>query len=105
VEVRLANERGASGEWLLRPGLYAEGQIILEVRRDVVTLPADVALRRGTRFLAFVVQNGQAATRDLTVGARDGNVLEILQGLAAGEQVVIMGQHRLTDKIAVRVTE
>ncbi|HPW75397.1 MAG TPA: efflux RND transporter periplasmic adaptor subunit [Kiritimatiellia bacterium] len=105
VEVRLANELGASGEWLLRPGLYAEGQIILEVKRDVVTLSADVALRRGPRFLAFVVKDGHAETRELKIGARDGNVLEILAGLAVGEQVVIMGQHRLTDKIAVRITE
>jgi multidrug efflux pump subunit AcrA (membrane-fusion protein) len=41
----------------------------------------------------------------LTVGVRDSNRLEILQGLAAGEQVVVMGQHRLTDGIPVRLTD
>lgn len=98
VEVRLANDRNAAGEWLLRPGLYAEGRIILQERRDVVVLPADVALRRGTRFIAFVVAaGGHAETRELQVGVRDGNVLEIVAGLRAGERVVVMGQHRLTD--------
>ncbi|HRR35290.1 MAG TPA: efflux RND transporter periplasmic adaptor subunit [Kiritimatiellia bacterium] len=104
VEVRLKNERNAAGEWLLRPGLYAEGHIILDVRRDVLTLPADVALRRGSRFIAFVVKDGRAQTRELVVGVRDGNRMEILQGLSAGEQVVVMGQHRLTDGIPVRLT-
>ena len=105
VEVRLKNECNDAGEWLLRPGLYAEGHIILNIRRDTVTLPADVALRRGARFLAFVVKDGKAETRELTVGVRDSNRLEILQGLAAGEQVVVMGQHRLTDGIPVRLSD
>ena len=106
IEIRLANEKNGSGEWLLRPGLYAEGRIILDVKNNVPTLPADVALRRGPRFLAFVVKDGtKAETRELTVGARDGNLLAIEQGLAPGEQVVIMGQHRLTDGCTVRVAE
>ena len=105
VEVRLKNERSEAGEWLLRPGLYAEGRIILEAKHGVVTLPADVALRRGARFLAFVVRDGKAETRELTVGARDGNTLEVVAGLRPGEQVVVMGQHRLTDGVAVRLAD
>ena len=105
VEVRLKNERNAAGEWLLRPGLYAEGRIILEAKSGVVTLPADVALRRGARFLAFVVKDGKAETRELKVGARDGNVLEIAEGLRVVEQVVVMGQLRLTDGLPVRLAD
>ncbi|HNX33488.1 MAG TPA: efflux RND transporter periplasmic adaptor subunit [Kiritimatiellia bacterium] len=105
VEVRLKNERNEAGEWLLRPGLYAEGRIILEAKSGVVTLPADVVLRRGSRFLAFVVKDGRAETRELKIGARDGNVVEVSQGLKVGEQVVTMGQHRLTDGLAVRLVE
>lgn len=105
VEVRLTNEHSPDGEWLLRPGLYAEGRIILGVRKDVVTLPADVALRRGERFIAFVVKDGKAETRELSVGVRDGNTLEILSGLNVDEQVVVMGQHRLTDGVGIRIAE
>jgi RND family efflux transporter MFP subunit len=105
VEVRLANEKDASGAWVLRPGLYAEGRIVLEVRSDAVLLPADVALRRGERFLAFVVKDGKAETRQLQVGIRDGNRLEIVGGLKAGEQVVVAGQHRLANGQPVRLAD
>ncbi len=105
VEVRLANETDAAGAWMLRPGLYAEGRIILEVRSGVVVLPADVVLRRGDRFLAFVVKEGKAETRQLQVGVRDGNRFEIAGGLKAGEQVVVEGQHRLTDGSPVRFAD
>lgn len=105
VEVRIANERNASGEWLLRPGLYAEGRIVLELRQDVVVVPADIVLRRGTRFLAFVVNGGKAETRELRTGIRDGNALEVLDGLRVGEHVVVMGQHRLADGVPVRLMD
>ena len=103
VEVRLANEMDANGAWVLRPGLYAEGRILLEVRTNVVVLPADVVLRRGERYLAFVVNDGKVETRQLKVGVRDSNVFEIVDGLKVGEQVVVEGQHRLTDGSPVRL--
>jgi RND family efflux transporter MFP subunit len=105
VEVRLTNAKDASGAWVLRPGLYAEGRIVLEVRREAVILPADVLLRRGERFLAFVVKEGKAETRLLRVGVRDNNRFEIVDGLTAGEQVVVAGQHRLTDGQPVRLAD
>lgn len=105
VEVRIANERSAAGEWLLRPGLYAEGRIVLELKQDVVVVPADIVLRRGTRFLAFVVNAGKAETRELKTGIRDGNALEVLDGLRVGEHVVVMGQHRLADGVPVRLMD
>ena len=105
VEVRLANERNAAGEWLLRPGLYAEGRIVLELKQDAVVVPADIVLRRGTRFLAFVVNGGKAETRELRTGIRDGNALEVLDGLRVGEHVVVMGQHRLADGVPVRLMD
>jgi membrane fusion protein (multidrug efflux system) len=105
VEVRIANEMSASGEWLLRPGLYAEGRIVLEHKQDAVVVPADIVLRRGARFLAFVVQHGKAETRELKTGIRDGNMLEVLDGLRVGEHVVVMGQHRLADGVSVRLVD
>ncbi len=105
VEARLANETDAAGEWVLRPGLYAEGRIVLGIRRDVPVLPADVLLRRGERFLAFVVADGRAETRTLKVGVRDGNLVEIADGLKAGEPVVVAGQHRLTSGQPVRFAD
>lgn len=104
VEVRLQNERNDYGEWLLRPGLYAEGRILINVKHNVTVFPADVALRRGERFIAFVVSDDHAQTRGLKIGIRDGNTLEVLEGLTPGEQAVVMGQHRLTDGVPVRIT-
>lgn len=105
IETRLTNKTGASGAWVLRPGLYAEGRIILDVRSNVVVLPADVLLRRGERFLAFVIKDNKAETRQIKVGVRDGNRFEIVDGLTIGERVVVAGQHRLTQGQPIRIAD
>jgi RND family efflux transporter MFP subunit len=104
IEVRLPNAKNARGEWLLRPGLYAEGRLILGERRDVVAVPFDVLLRRGMRYLGFVVNGDHAETREIVPGVREGRMVEALSGLVAGEELVISGQHRLSDGVRVNRT-
>jgi len=104
VEVRLPNAKNDRGEWLLRPGLYAEGRLILGERKDVVAVPFDVLLRRGTRALGFVIREDRAETREIVPGVREGRMVEVLSGVAAGEELVVSGQHRLSDGVRVNRT-
>ena len=57
-------------------------------------------------FLAYVVANGVAEQRILTLGMRtaDGQV-EVKNGLTAGEQLVIRGAEALRDGAQVKVTK
>ncbi len=105
IEVRLANAKNARSEWLLRPGLYAEGRLILGERTDVVAVPFDVLLRRGTRYLGFVVRGDRAETREIVPGVREGRMVEVLAGVAADEELVVSGQHRLSDGVRVNRME
>lgn len=60
-------------------------------RRLVV--PAEAVIRTGTRAVAIVRQgDGAFAPRELTLGADLGEQLEVLAGLADGDQVVVSGQ-------------
>jgi multidrug efflux pump subunit AcrA (membrane-fusion protein) len=63
------------------------------------------AIRPSERgFLAFVVEDGVARERVLTLGLRtaDGRV-EVRDGLAAGETLVVRGAEALADGAAVVV--
>jgi len=90
---------------LLRPGAFAEIHIPVGSVKDVPVIP-QLAIRPGERgFLSYVVENGTAKERILTLGMRtaDGQV-EIRDGLKAGEALVIRGAEALQDGVAVRVT-
>lgn len=89
----------------LRPGAFAEIHIPVGSMQEVPVIP-QLAIRPGERgFIAYVVENGKARERILTLGMRtaEGQV-EIRDGLKAGEGLVIRGAEALQDGVAVRVT-
>jgi multidrug efflux system membrane fusion protein len=90
---------------LLRPGAFAEIHIPVGSSRKVPVIP-QTAIRPSERgFLSFVVENGQAVERVVTLGMRttDGRV-EVLQGLKAGETLVIRGGEALRSGVPVKIT-
>lgn len=89
-----------------RPGMYAAGAIELG-RSDVLAVPAaGVVIRDGRSYVA-VLRGGsdgpQATLRPVTAGRRVGGEVEIVQGLAEGERVVVQGAGFINDGDRVRL--
>lgn len=90
----------------LRPGAFARVTVPIGAMREAPVIP-QTAIRPTERgFLAYTVENGVAKARLLTLGMRtaDGQV-EVKDGLAAGESLVIRGAEALRDGAKVRVTK
>ena len=87
VEVRvvLPNKKGR-----LRPGMFATVDLSARVAaRPVLSIPRSAVIDTGTRQIAMVqVAPGRFAPRMLKLGQQAGDYVEVLSGLAAGEQVV-----------------
>ncbi len=90
---------------LLRPGMTARVDLKLVTRVDVVTVPVDAVLEQEGVKRLFVVVQGAARARQVETGIGDGMRVEIRRGLAAGELVVVAGQHTLRDGTPVLVAE
>lgn len=87
VDVRIALPNPAGN---LRPGLY--GTVLLEEpgTGPVLTVPRSAVLDSGTRQVVLVETGpGRFASRDVSLGRRGGDRIEILDGLVEGEQVVV----------------
>ncbi len=69
--------------------------------RDIVTVHKDALLSRPDGTSVFVVEDGMATPRPVTVGEAVGNRFEVVDGLAPGERVVIRGNERLRPGQAV----
>ena len=67
------------------------------VARDVLTVPKEAVQRDNNRDIAWVVKDGRAERRAITVG--NGNT--ITAGLTAGETVILNPPEKLTDGVAV----
>jgi multidrug efflux system membrane fusion protein len=94
----------ASPPDVLRPGAFAEVTVPVGAAVDAAVIP-QTAVRPSERgFLAFVVEDGKARERVLTLGLRtpDG-LVEVREGLAPAESLVVRGAEALRDGAAVRV--
>jgi len=73
----------------LRPEMTTNVSIFLEARRDVLAIPARAVKRGQGRNLVYVVSDGEPQPRPVTVGWRDEEWIEIVQGLEEGETVLV----------------
>jgi RND family efflux transporter MFP subunit len=85
----------------LKPGTFARVQITTDHLDRAVTIPvAAVQSRYGTNRV-FVVKDGQLAGREVVLGDRLGDRVEVSQGLEAGTQIVSADVEQLADGMKV----
>ena len=80
----------------LRPGVYGRASFSRGTRR-VLAVPAAAVAQDGQLQSVMVVEQGIARTRLVTLGQRNGDRVEVLSGLSAGERVVSQRQPNLAD--------
>jgi len=101
VEVEIRDPEGR-----LRPGLVARFEVATGAPREVLTVDADAAFERFEVLQVYVVDGeGVAHRRAVSLGPVEDARAEVLEGLAAGDRVVVEGQDRVLDGEAVTVVE
>lgn len=88
---------------VLRPGMTARVALKVSSMPGVLLLPEEALVDRQRRRVVFVVDNGVARQREPLLAAGLSNRLQILDGLGAGDAVVVEGQARLLDGSPVRI--
>jgi multidrug efflux pump subunit AcrA (membrane-fusion protein) len=86
----------------LRSGLFGRAVFDTGVRR-VLAVPLNAVVERGQLASVFVVEQGAARMRLVTLGARRDGQVEILSGLNGGESVVAPVPPGLRDGARVEV--
>ncbi len=86
----------------LRAGFFASVRIVAEEKKNAVVVPLTAVLPTERGFVAFVVSEGRAFRRPVTLGlhAADDSV-EVLDGLKEGEVIVREGGNALRDGVQV----
>lgn len=98
VRIRVLDTGG-----LLRPGMFARVAIVYERKPDALQIPRTALLDSEGPPKVFVVKDGKADERAVKLGLTNGGWIEVTEGLADGEQVVVVGQGAVKPGAAVRV--
>jgi membrane fusion protein (multidrug efflux system) len=92
VEISAANPEG-----LLKAGMLADIELVVERRQDALTIPQKAVIRDMGLEHVFVVKDGQAVKREVVSGAVQNGRIEIREGLTDHDQVIVEGQFGLKE--------
>jgi membrane fusion protein, heavy metal efflux system len=79
----------------LKPDMFANVEIITDVRRAAISLPQSAVLDDGGKKIVFVATDKGYEKHIVTVGIQSDDRVEILDGLQAGDKVVVKGNYLL----------
>ena len=101
VEVALS---GASARQV-RPGFLARVNIALDPRTNVLMVPAAALLQDPNGSVIYLVQGGKATRRNVRRGVSYQGQVEIVEGIAPGDTVIVAGNTMVREGSAVRVID
>ncbi len=97
VEALLPNPAGR-----LKPGFFVQASLPSEVEEKALTVPEEAVSYRYGVYKVFVLNGSRVAERQIKPGAQQGTSVEVLEGLRAGERVVVAVEGELRDGATVR---
>ena len=103
VYVRV-NNNGA-----LRAGMYAQGDILLSSKPNVLSVPASAIHTKNDRRYVYVLNNNSIEQREVTIGERASEAVdaptEIMSGVSAGESVIRLDLGEIKPEMKVEIVE
>jgi hypothetical protein len=84
IEAEVPNGRGD-----LRPGSFAKADIVVEAGQHIVTVPVDAIVTFAGIEKVLTVAKNSAVEKRVHTGRRLDNQVEILDGISAGEPVIV----------------
>lgn len=102
VEIQLAN-----ADQRVRPGMFARATLTFGVEHRTVIPDMAIVKQMGAGdYYVFIYEPNGTVTRSVVkLGRRLGTEYEVISGVPAGSQVVIAGQNKLANKVAVEVVQ
>ena len=84
---------------ILKPGLTAEVEIIVQERPSVLQVPFQSVVTAGGSQYAFVLTDKGVERRKLMVGMTNDTHVEIVDGIAAGERVILNPRTHFSEEL------
>src|SRR6266498_876013 len=79
----------------LKPDMFANVQIITDLHRTAISIPQAAVLDDGGKTVVFIAEGNGYAKREVHAGIQGNGRVEIIEGLQAGDKVVVKGNYLL----------
>ena len=83
-------------------GFRVEVRIVIWENKNSLTVPSNALFRQNRDWVLFVVENGRAVLKKITIGHNNGTQAEVVDGLSNGEEVILYPGSGLNDGSRVK---
>jgi RND family efflux transporter MFP subunit len=87
----------------LRPGMFARVFVETDSRADALVIPKAALSLESIGDTVYVAEDDLASRREVVLGFREGDYVEVVSGIAPADEVVVVGQDGLSDGTPIRV--
>lgn len=92
----LVKAKIANTDFALKPGMFANLDLTLQLRADAVVVPEPAIMVNADRAMLYIVDKDMnAQLRPVKLGVRQAGVVEILEGVEAGQLVIVEGVQKV----------
>jgi RND family efflux transporter MFP subunit len=89
---------------MLKPGLFGRVQVLYDLHEDVPVIPRTAVITEDDASHVFVInEEGSAQRRNIRLGYEREGIVEVLEGVQAGERIVTAGKGSLSDGTLVEI--
>ena len=87
----------------LKAGMFTRVELKYDTHENVITVPYSALINQDNKQALYVIEGTNANRREVTIGYREGDAVEIVSGIKPGDQVVTRGHQNLKDQSLVEV--
>ena len=100
IEALVPNNNG-----ILKPGLFAKVILYTAGERNTIVVPVTALLYEAEKVKVFTVEGERAKEREVKLGSKYGETMEIVEGIKEGEKVVAFGQQNLSEGAKINIQQ
>lgn len=100
VEAEISNDKHE-----LRPGMYVTARIGVETHKNAPIMPVEGLVMEKQTAVSFLHKDGKAKRTVIKIGFNDGKNVEVLEGIAAEDDILLVGTTAVVDGQAVTTTK
>jgi RND family efflux transporter MFP subunit len=94
-----------NSDQLIKPGMFARMAVTTQTKENTIVIPLDAIVFRNGRDVVYRVTDNAAVETPVTTGLEDGDQIEIVSGLSAGDIFITRGVGFVNDGSEVKIIE
>jgi len=87
-----------------KPGMFCRVNVNMKTKKDALVIPIAAVVKSSNGDGIYLINENKSYYKTITTGITDGNLIEVITGLKAGDKIVTLGMNNLKDGTVVVIS-